>query len=143
MRRGKFKVILDTNLWISFLIRPTNFPILLEAIATESIQIIYSQELLDELIEVSSRPKLQKLIAPDVLNEVVSFLLAKGKLKLLPKKRPQICRDPKDNYLLALAITSRADYLVSGDKDLLILKRVRKTSILSYTEFQNIVNLTP
>lgn len=143
MRRGKFKVIFDTNLWVSFLIRPTNFPILLEAIATESIQILYSQELLDELIEITSRAKLQKLIAPDVLNEVVNFLLEKGKLKTLPKKRPQICRDPKDNYLLALAITSRANYLISGDKDLLILKRVRKTLILSYTEFQHIVNPTP
>lgn len=140
MRRGRFKVIIDTNLWVSFLIRPTNFPVLLEAIATESIQILYSQELLDELIEVSSRPKLQKLIAPEVLNEVVSFLLEKGKVKALPKKRPQICRDPKDNYLLALAITSRADYLISGDNDLLILKRVRKTLILSYAAFKNVLS---
>lgn len=50
-----------------------------------------------------------------------------------------ICRDEKDNFLLALAKDSGADYLITGDKDLLILKTIEKTKILTIVDFLNTV----
>lgn len=47
----------------------------------------------------------------------------------------QICRDIKDNFLLALAKDGKADYLLTGDEDLLMLKQFEQTKILSYSEF--------
>lgn len=44
-------------------------------------------------------------------------------------------RDEKDLYLLALADTVQADYILTGDKDLLVLKKHNKTCILTYVEF--------
>lgn len=46
-----------------------------------------------------------------------------------------ICRDPKDNFLLALAHDGYATHLLTGDKDLLVLKKVGKTKILTITEY--------
>lgn len=46
-----------------------------------------------------------------------------------------ICRDPKDNYLLSLAIDANADFIITGDNDLLILQTVRSSKIISYKEF--------
>ena len=46
-----------------------------------------------------------------------------------------ICRDPKDNFLLALAKDGKADYLITGDKDLLDLKKFGKTKIKTITNF--------
>ncbi len=46
-----------------------------------------------------------------------------------------LCRDEKDNFLLNLAIDSSADYLVTGDNDLLVLKKVKNTEILTFSEF--------
>ncbi len=51
-----------------------------------------------------------------------------------------LCRDPKDNYLLALAQDSQADYLVTGDRDLLILENFAGTIILSYQDFTSIID---
>jgi predicted nucleic acid-binding protein len=49
-----------------------------------------------------------------------------------------LCRDPKDNFLLNLAIDSKADYLVTGDDDLLILDRVENTKIIKMKDFLEI-----
>lgn len=48
----------------------------------------------------------------------------------------EICKDAKDNFLLALAKDSQADFLVTGDADLLIIKKFEHTEILTYTEFE-------
>ena len=52
-----------------------------------------------------------------------------------------LCRDPKDNFLLALAKDSKADYLLTGDNDLLILNRFENTKILKYIDFIHQENL--
>lgn len=46
-----------------------------------------------------------------------------------------MCRDPKDNSPLNLAIDGNADYLVTGDSDLLILKQIKNTSIINWNDF--------
>jgi len=47
-----------------------------------------------------------------------------------------ICRDTDDNFLLALAKDGKADYLITGDNDLLIIKKFRQCHISTYTEFE-------
>jgi predicted nucleic acid-binding protein len=47
------------------------------------------------------------------------------------------CRDFTDNFLLSLAVESKSDYLVTGDSDLLIIKKIKKTKILNWTDFIN------
>ncbi|HOZ88542.1 MAG TPA: putative toxin-antitoxin system toxin component, PIN family, partial [Bacteroidia bacterium] len=47
----------------------------------------------------------------------------------------RICRDEKDNFLLALCEDGKADYLITGDEDLLILKKFKKTTILKISEY--------
>jgi uncharacterized protein len=51
-----------------------------------------------------------------------------------------LCRDEDDNFLLALAKDSKADFLITGDKDLLVLKQFENTSILTLTEFLDHLN---
>ncbi len=49
-----------------------------------------------------------------------------------------VCRDTKDNFLLALAKDGNADFLITGDKDLLVLEKYENTQILTYREFEEI-----
>ncbi|UXE62476.1 MAG: putative toxin-antitoxin system toxin component, PIN family [Woronichinia naegeliana WA131] len=49
------------------------------------------------------------------------------------------CRDKKDNFILDLAVSGNANYLVTGDNDLLILNPFEKVEIISYQHFQDIV----
>jgi hypothetical protein len=52
---------------------------------------------------------------------------------------PDICRDSKDNFLLSLSFIGNADYLVTGDKDLLELKEYKGTKIITPNEFDKLL----
>ncbi len=127
------KVIVDTNLWISWLIKK-DFKKFDKLLISKKVKLIFSEELLNEFIEVSKRPKLKKYFDKediDILlqriDEVAYFIEVKTSIK--------ICRDEKDNFLLSLAIDSKADFLVTGDNDLLELKKIKGTHIVSINEF--------
>ena len=129
------KVIVDTNLWISWLIKK-DFKKFDKLLISKKVKLIFSIELLNEFIEVSNRPKLKKYFDKEDINillqlidEVAYFIDVKSSIK--------ICRDEKDNFLLSLAIDSKADYLVTGDNDLLELKKIKGTHIVSINEFMN------
>ena len=59
MPRQKDRVIIDTNLWLSFLISK-DYPKLDKILANKLVTLIYSQPLIDEFIEVAQRPKFKK-----------------------------------------------------------------------------------
>ena len=127
------KVIIDTNLWISFLIGKqlaSLKPLLVE----KTVQPILSEQLLQEIILVTQRPKLQKYFPQSKVEELIALLKIIG-LSIEIKAKVSICRDPKDNYLLALAQDSQADFLITGDKDLLILEQFKSTQIVTYQDF--------
>ena len=127
------KVIIDTNLWISFLIGKqlkSLKPLLVE----QTIQPILSEQLLQEISLVSQRPKLQKYFPQSKVNELIDFLKIIG-LSIDIRSEVLLCRDEKDNYLLALAKDSQADFLITGDKDLLVLQQFELTKIVTYQQF--------
>ena len=95
---------------------------------------MFSQELLDEFIEVSQRPRLKKYFpAEDVDNLIAEIQTIAEFIDVISKV--DICRDPKDNFLLSLAKDGKESYLITGDKDLLIIGRFEKTRILTISEF--------
>jgi uncharacterized protein len=47
----------------------------------------------------------------------------------------ELCRDPKDNFLLSLAVDGKANFLLTGDTDLLVLGKLGATEIMTYREF--------
>lgn len=132
------KTILDTNLWISFLIGK-ELQNLKDLIVNEKIQLITTDQLIIELRVVTSRQKLKKYFDPEKVEELISLLdIISEKVNL--KKIEAICRDPKDDFLLALAKQSNADFLVTGDKDLLDMKEYSKTKILTLNQFKAKIN---
>jgi uncharacterized protein len=129
------KVIIDTNLWISFLIGK-ELQNLKDLIVTEKIQLVTTDQLLNELKIVVARPKLQKYFDHEKVTELISLLdIVSEKVKI--KKIEQIYRDPKDDFLLALSKESKANYLVTGDKDLLEIRIYGRTEILTVKKFKD------
>lgn len=129
----RLRVIFDTNIWISYLIGK-HLSQITDAIFTNRIQILYSDELMDELVTTLRRPKLQVFITEHQINKVVQLLKHKG-YRIIVKQIEPVCRDPKDDFLLALALYGQADYLVSGDKDLLDLLSHHDTLICTTVFF--------
>lgn len=127
------KIILDTNLWISFLISK-KYSQLDKLIEKKRITLIFSNELLEEFIDVVSRPKFAKYFSKDDIEKILEYFDQYGEL-IEVKSDIKICRDEKDNFLLNLSTDSKAEYLITGDKDLLILENIESTKILTFTEF--------
>ncbi len=127
------RIILDTNLWISFLITK-NFSQLDELIENKSIVLVFSDELINEFIDVASRPKFKKFFINKEIAQILEYFDEYGVLVKV-KSKIEICRDEKDNFLLSLAADSKADYLITGDLDLLVIKKIARTKILSFTDF--------
>ncbi len=128
------KVIIDTNLWISFLIGK-ELQNLKDLIIEEKVRLITTDQLITELKVVTARPKLQKYFDQEKVAELISFLnIVSKKIKI--KNIEQIYRDPKDDFLLSLSKSSKADYLITGDKDLLALGIFARTEILTVNKFK-------
>jgi putative PIN family toxin of toxin-antitoxin system len=128
------KVIIDTNIWISFLIGK-ELQDLKDLIVDEKVKIITTDQLINEIKLVTSREKLKKYFNQDKVAELISLLdILADKIKI--KKVDKIGRDPKDDFLLALSKESRANYLITGDKDLLDIKVYGRTKILTVKQFK-------
>ncbi|MCD4794797.1 MAG: putative toxin-antitoxin system toxin component, PIN family [Bacteroidales bacterium] len=131
------KVILDTNIWISFLIS-RNLNSLDKHLINRSITLIFSEELLQEFISVAKRPKFKKYFSDNDINELLRLFDIYGKFVNVVSEING-CRDKKDNFLLNLAIDSNADYLVTGDGDLLDIKKINNTEIIKINKFLEII----
>jgi putative PIN family toxin of toxin-antitoxin system len=128
------KVIIDTNIWISFLIGKTLHH-LLQDILDEQLTIVTCKEQLKELLATVEKPKLKKHFHSEQITSFFSFLNEYA--VFVPViSTVTLCRDAKDNYLLALAKDSDADYLITGDKDLLVMKRFEETRIITIAEYK-------
>jgi len=128
------RIILDTNIWISYLIskRLRRIDDLLEE---SSVILIFSKSLIEEFMEVAQRPKFSKYFTPTDLENLLSLFDVFGELVEVTSSI-DLCRDAKDNFLLALAKDGNADYLITGDEDLLIIKQFEDTQILTSAEFE-------
>ena len=127
------KLIIDTNLWVSFII--SNKQSLLDPfLFTEEARLLFSTELFTEIQQTITKPRLKKYFGTNALDEMLSTF--EPYIDLIEVESiVTICRDPKDNFLLALAKDGKADYLLTGDKDLLELKKFAKTKIKTIIDF--------
>ena len=131
--------MLDTNLWISYLIskRLNRIEQLLYA---EKVTLLFSEELLNEFLEVAHRPKFRRYFSEARVTELLNIFDYFGKVVEVTS-RVEECRDVKDNFLLSLARDGKADYLVTGDDDLLNMRTFDATQIVSYRQFEQEVKL--
>ena len=134
MQIKKNRIIIDTNLWISYLITK-GFKRLDKLIFNDEARLVFSQELIDEFIDVSERPKFRKHFSSDDVSSLLILFNTYGEFVKV-KSNVNVCRDLKDNFLLSLSIDSQANYLITGDNDLLELKNFGKTIILTISDFE-------
>ena len=127
------KLIIDTNLWVSFIISNKQ-SILDPFLLNEEARLLFSTELITEIQETIKKPRLKKYFGTNALEEMLSTLEPFIDL-IQVESNVTVCRDPKDNFLLALAKDGKADYLLTGDKDLLDLVKFGKTKIKTITAF--------
>lgn len=134
------RAILDTNLLISYLLNPTGVGPLARVVRgaiTGEFVLMVSPQLLHELRHrVTTKPYLAERISDARLSSFVQRTLQLAELHDDADLRyPAITRDRKDDYLVTNAVVFGADYLISGDRDLLVLGEFAGVRIVSPTAF--------
>jgi uncharacterized protein len=136
------RIIIDTNILLSAPINPHGLPAqLIDAWRGARYQLITSQDQLLELGEVARRPALRKYIVPAHVGRFMNDL---RELAEVIVRLPHVDRSPEpgDNFLLAMAAASNAQYLVSGDKrDVLALKSHGPTHIVTTRQMLSVLDL--
>jgi putative PIN family toxin of toxin-antitoxin system len=134
------RALLDANIFISYLLNP-NRPGALRNIVHAAVRgdytLLLPEALLDEFVsKIPEKPFLYKRITPEELSAFVTALSQVGEvIEEITEEIPAVTRDPKDDYLLAYAVVGEADYLVTGDKDLLVLQRAGAVKVVKPADF--------
>jgi putative PIN family toxin of toxin-antitoxin system len=131
------KAVIDSNIWISFFIGKL-LAGLDDYILDGLLEVVISDEQLEEMTTVLRRPKFRKHFPTDDIEEFLS-LIYKTAVIVEVHHTIKDCRDEKDNFILETAIRGRADYIVTGDKDLLVLNPYKGKKIIEFREFENII----
>ena len=131
------RVIIDTNIFISFLIGK-RLKELKNHIVDFKVKLLFCDQVINEIRIVTQRPKLKKYFPKQDVEDLIDLIQTIGDhFKIADELN--ICRDSKDNFLLELAIAGKADYLVTGDSDLLLLQKFKNTTIITFKDFEQIM----
>ena len=139
------RVLLDANVLISYLITPAQnsaITYIVEAGVTGEFELLVPEELLEEVREtIRTHEHLAHRIPPEAMSSFVDLVLEIA--EVIPKITepiPSLTRDPKDDYLIAYALIGRADCLVTGDRDLLVLEYIEPVRILTPYAFWELIS---
>lgn len=131
------RAVVDTNILIRALIKPrgTVGPVLTQLAAGKYV-IVYSEPILDELIAKLVLPRIRNKYAIDdqTIETTVALLALRGEL-VYPTRQVKVCRDPHDDMLIEAALAGNAAYVVTGDEDLLVLKKYETVRMVTPRAF--------
>jgi len=124
------RLVIDTNVFISGLLSSTSHPARVVERAIEHGQLLGSTQTVRELIETLLLPKFDRYVSRQRREALLDRLAPLVEIVEI-FQRVQVCRDPKDDKFLELAVNGRANVVVTGDDDLLSLHPFRGIDILS------------
>ena len=131
------RAVVDTNILVRAVIKPTGSvgPVL-QRLRRREYSLLISHATLDELVEVLYRPRLRTKyeLSDRVLRATIRLIVFRGEL-LQPGRRIIACRDPRDDKFLEVAVSGRAQVIVSGDEDLLTLHPFERIPIVAPARF--------
>lgn len=137
------RVILDTNILLSALRTNTSAPaVILDAWRAGRFQLVTSVEQVDEFKRAARYPKLRALLPRGAVGRVVNQLRG-AEVVLERLRRAGDSPDPGDEYLIAMALAADSDYLVTGDRALLSLRRIAVTQFVTPRRFIAVLGSAP
>ena len=130
------RIILDTNVWISFLIGHQLQTV--RSIVTDMrFEVFVCPQLTKEIVDVAGRDKIRRYIQDGDVEDLMRIIRAFCHAVDIKNEATSVIRDRNDLYLLSLAETVDAVYIVSGDADLTVLQQHKNTRIITLSEFKN------
>jgi putative PIN family toxin of toxin-antitoxin system len=127
------RAVIDTGVFISAAIKMQSTPSLAIHRAVQSGVLLKSSSTEDEFLDVIDRPYLARFISSDARRQMMQLIAAAELVTVT--ERIAVCRDAKDDKFLEVAVTGRADLIITGDADLLVLNPFRDIPIVTPATF--------
>jgi putative PIN family toxin of toxin-antitoxin system len=131
---SKLQFVIGTNVLVSsILIKKSSSDFVLKKVRSLGT-LLFSEATFQELQTTLSRSKFDRYVSLQVRSEFIFRLRLESELVEIVE-RIDLCRDEKDNKFLEIAINGKADYLITGDNDLLVLRPFQDVKIMTVNEF--------
>ena len=131
------RAVVDTSILVRAVIKPTGSvgPVL-QRLRRREYTLLISRATLDETADVLYRPRLRTKyqLSNRVLRATIRLIVLRSEL-IRPDRRIVACRDPRDDKFLEVAVSGRAQVIVSGDEDLLTLNPFERIPIVTPARF--------
>jgi uncharacterized protein len=136
------RIVIDTNVLLSALLWRSTPHLLLEQVRISNAELVTSQALLDELAGALKRPKFASILrrTASTPERLLSEIQVLAEIVLAPNLPQPVSRDPDDDAVLACALGAKADLIVSGDADLLVLQAFESIPIVSPAQALQLLN---
>jgi putative PIN family toxin of toxin-antitoxin system len=128
------RLVLDTNVLVSAILSPASMSAKILNWGEDNVVILYSTATLTEVLSVLGRSKFSKYIDHDDIDGL-SIRIKTVWLFVEILNQVQLCRDPKDDKFIDLALNGEASHLITGDSDLLVLNPIQNTSVIKLRTF--------
>ena len=130
------RIVIDTNVLLSGFLWGGTPRALIEQVRGNAVEMIISSDLLEEFSRVIARPKFAAILQRTTRTpeRILDELRTLADIVTAPPLSQPVCRDPKDDIILACAFAAKANLVVSGDGDLLTLKAFEGIRIVTPVE---------
>lgn len=105
-------------------------------VCLKECEIILEDDLINE-IESTFQRKIK--LPAEKTSSILQFILTQARIIKPNIKEKLVCRDPSDIQVLAAALETKADVIITGDEDLLILKKIGTTAIITPRQFWDLM----
>ncbi len=129
------RIVLDTNILVSGLLHNGKPRRLLDLAVNGNLELVSSTEMIKELSEVLSRDKFGLSKGEQIV--MADFVIRLSKITVLKSKFKAVKEDPDDDIVINTAYDGDAEYIVTGDRAILSLKKFGKISIVKANEMLN------
>jgi putative PIN family toxin of toxin-antitoxin system len=126
--------VVVTNVLVSAVLFPSSIPGRALAVVLSQGELLTSVALAEELRDVLSRSKFDRYLTQDERDAFLSAFI-EGAILVPVVEALHVCRDPSDDRVLEAAVSGRADFVMTGDEDLLALDPFRTIRIVTPSEF--------
>ena len=134
------RAVVDTNVLSSGLARSTGSPrIVIDLWTDEAFELVVSEHILTELERTLANRYFQNLISQTEASDMVNKLRQKAMVTPLSSQVSGVATHPEDDLVLATAVSGNAQFLVTGDRQLLKLRDYKGIRIVDAAEFLVIV----
>ena len=133
------RIVVDTNVFISSLIRGGKPRQLIFKIDGVNVKLVSSEPLLKELVSILAKDKIRRYVSRRDVEEFLKYLGKRMVLVEIKSGFKVVKDDPKDDVVLNTAYSAKADYIVSGDKHLISLRRFKSIKVVTANEMLKIL----